>query len=83
MSENKPQDSAAMSPASDGSPCVMPCHACIYKFDLRHPTFRALGLDSARMILCEHCGNKRCPHASDHRNECTGSNDPRQAGSVY
>ena len=40
-------------------------------------------LDSAKMILCEHCGNKRCPHASDHRLECTGSNAPGQPGSVY
>ena len=23
-----------------------------------------------RMILCEVCGDKRCPHAADHRNEC-------------
>lgn len=26
-----------------------------------------------RMILCETCGDKRCPHAADHRNECTGT----------
>jgi hypothetical protein len=36
-----------------------------------------------RMILCPTCGNKRCPKASDHRNECTGSNEPGQKGSVY
>ena len=24
------------------------------------------GLSSIRMILCEHCGNKRCPHAEGH-----------------
>jgi hypothetical protein len=35
------------------------------------------------MILCPKCGNKRCPHATDHRHECTGSNDPGQVGSVY
>ncbi|MDH1177974.1 hypothetical protein N5C72_07800 [Achromobacter mucicolens] len=29
-----------------------------------------------RMILCEVCGDKRCPHAADHRNEC--SNQPKQ-----
>ena len=29
------------------------------------------------------CGNKRCPHASDHRFACTGSNEPGQAGSIY
>jgi len=36
-----------------------------------------------RMFLCAVCGNKRCPHATDHENACTGSNDPGQAGSRY
>ena len=41
-------------------------------------------LDSHQfMILCVDCGNKRCPKATDHNNECTGSNDPEQPGSVY
>ena len=35
------------------------------------------------MIVCPKCGNKRCPHASDHNYECTGSNEPGQEGSVY
>ena len=35
------------------------------------------------MILCVDCGNKRCPKANDHRNECTGSNDLGQPGSAY
>jgi hypothetical protein len=63
--------------------CGMPCHRCIVKFDLRHPAIPQLGLDSARMILCETCGFKRCPHASDHRLKCTVSNEPEQQGSVY
>jgi hypothetical protein len=36
-----------------------------------------------RMILCPTCGNKRCPKANDHRNECTHSNEPGQKGSAY
>jgi len=36
-----------------------------------------------RMIVCPDCGNKRCPKATDHKNECTGSNDPGQEGSEY
>ena len=36
-----------------------------------------------RMNLCMTCGNKRCPGAADHRNECTGSNEPGQPGSLY
>lgn len=35
------------------------------------PTF---GTRSYRMVLCGVCGNKRCPHAEDHRYACTGSN---------
>ncbi len=35
------------------------------------------------MFLCPTCGNKRCPTASDHRQGCTGSNDPGQPGSRY
>lgn len=32
---------------------------------------------------CEICGNKRCPHHSDHRLACTNSNEPGQPGSVF
>lgn len=39
--------------------------------------------DDVRMVLCPTCGNKRCPHATDHRNACTGSNEPGQPGSSY
>lgn len=35
------------------------------------------------MRLCETCGNKRCPHATDKALECTGSNEPGQKGSAY
>lgn len=35
------------------------------------------------MVLCPTCGNKRCPHATDHRNACTGGNDSDQRGSLY
>ena len=35
------------------------------------------------MFLCQICGNKRCPHGTDHRNACTGSNEPGQRGSRY
>jgi hypothetical protein len=38
---------------------------------------------STRMILCPKCGNKRCPHATDHNLECTDSNEPGQPGSRY
>lgn len=35
------------------------------------------------MIVCRDCGNKRCPKATNHDNECTGSNEPGQTGSRY
>lgn len=39
--------------------------------------------EAQRMVLCQICGNKRCPHATDHRHSCTGSNEPGQPGSTY
>lgn len=39
--------------------------------------------EGRRMVLCATCGNKRCPHATDHRNACTNSNEPGQKGSAY
>jgi hypothetical protein len=40
-------------------------------------------VECTRMVLCAVCGCKRCPHATDHRQACTDSNEPGQAGSVY
>lgn len=34
-------------------------------------------------IVCDLCGNKRCPKATDHGNACTNSNELGQAGSRY
>lgn len=42
-----------------------------------------LSIAMGRMILCSVCGNKRCPHATDHRLKCTGSNESGQVGSMY
>lgn len=33
-------------------------------------------------IVCATCGNKRCPKAQSHNNECTRSNEPGQTGSA-
>lgn len=48
------------------------CHAC-----------RPVTFSDSRLVACPECGNKRCPHANDHRNACTGSNEPGQEGSAY
>lgn len=48
------------------------CHTC-----------RPVKISDMRFVVCPDCGNKRCPHANDHRNACTGSNEPGQEGSGY
>ena len=35
------------------------------------------------MIVCPECGNKCCPHATDHNLVCAHSNEPGQPGSRY
>lgn len=54
------------------------CHKCN-----KHNTVNGLPFAMMRMIVCPQCGNKRCPKASDHQLDCTGSNEPGQSGSVY
>ncbi|HHN5906560.1 TPA: hypothetical protein ACRRD7_000593 [Enterobacter hormaechei] len=44
---------------------------------------RPVTMTDMRFVVCPDCGNKRCPHANDHRNGCTGSNEPGQEGSAY
>ena len=51
------------------------CHTC-KPIDYTKP-------DTVYMRLCPICGNKRCPKATDHNNECTNSNDTGQEGSYY
>lgn len=46
-------------------------------------TCRPVDLNDMRFVVCPDCGNKRCPRANDHRNACTGSNEPGQEGSAY
>ncbi|MFK8879632.1 MULTISPECIES: hypothetical protein [unclassified Enterobacter] len=46
-------------------------------------TCRPVTVADMRFVVCPECGNKRCPHANDHRNACTGSNEPGQEGSAY
>lgn len=46
-------------------------------------TCRPVTISDMRFVVCPECGNKRCPHANDHRHACTGSNEPGQEGSAY
>ena len=58
------------------------CYECLKDVDA-YPNFLGLKIPSTTMILCPQCGNKRCPHATDHSLPCTDSNDPGQSGSIY
>lgn len=59
-----------------------PCRRCI---DSRPNVFGISFLPNSAsiMVVCEHCGNKRCPHATWHENPCTQSNEWGQQGSDY
>lgn len=46
-------------------------------------TCRPVVWNDMRFVVCPDCGNKRCPRANDHRNACSGSNEPGQEGSAY
>ena len=58
------------------------CYECL-KDVPAFPGAKHFMASASRMILCPTCGNKRCPHATDHRLACTDSNDPNQLGSKY
>jgi hypothetical protein len=47
------------------------------------PNVRAVLEMGRSFIVCGTCGNKRCPKATDHDLDCTGSNEPEQPGSWY
>lgn len=57
------------------------CYACVGSKPASAGSWLTIGM--TRMIVCSECGNKRCPHSTDHRNACTGSNEPGQPGSRY
>jgi hypothetical protein len=58
------------------APDECPCSKCI---DARG----VMSIFNSWMVLCPTCGNKRCPHATDHDLACTNSNEPGQPGSSY
>lgn len=55
------------------APTECPCASCLTE----------AGVSAWWMIVCDECGNKRCPHGTDHRHDCTGSNEAGQAGSRH
>src|SRR3954463_1125386 len=57
-----------------------PCRACLRERDAR---IGGRPVEQMMMVVCRLCGYKRCPHATDHRNSCTNSNESGQPGSAY
>lgn len=59
-------------PSAPQEPTKCWCHTC-----------RPVTISDMRFVVCPECGSKRCPKANDHRNACSGSNEPGQDGSAY
>lgn len=58
------------------------CHRCLEGKAVCYGPYE-IAEALTRMIVCPRCGNKRCPKATDHHLDCTGSNEPGQTGSIY
>lgn len=48
-------------------PTLCNCRRCLRERDER---IHGIPAELARMVVCPTCGDKRCPHAEDHRNAC-------------
>lgn len=60
------------------------CRRCMDERDEHYYIFgQKVPKTMTMMVVCAKCGNKRCPHANDHRHACTNSNEPGQPGSAY
>ena len=57
------------------------CHRCMDAAGFEHPFRWPSNVHG--FIVCPICGNKRCPHASNHELPCTNSNERGQLGSIY
>lgn len=56
------------------------CHTCLSETYENGQTYPK---SAYTFTICTQCGNKRCPRATDHRLECTNSNEPNQPGSRF
>lgn len=63
------------------TPCE--CRACLKGKTVDLGMGFPIPVEMTQMFVCAKCGNKRCPHANDHANRCTNSNEPGQPGSAY
>jgi hypothetical protein len=83
--EDKPVGITGVFPPVKGEEALCQCAKC---FHTRHkeedyPDIWDRLTFFSRMFLCSICGNKRCPHATDHELACTHSNESGQKGSAY
>lgn len=69
---SSPDKNGDLQPPERGGTC---CRRCEDR-TLKHPWDRTF-------IVCGTCGNKRCPKATNHELDCTGSNATGQPGSDY
>lgn len=65
--------------ASEAAVCG--CMTCAKERAKDLPMLEAIMLSFR--YACETCGNKRCPHHTDHRLACTNSNATGQPGSAF
>lgn len=79
----KPTSSRTEASASETALCQS--IRCLDERDVSDGVFLSKRMPASwsRMVVCATCGNKRCPHATNHRNACTNSNESGQVGSVY
>lgn len=54
------------------------CRQCLRDRNEENPHGSGWPTELTMMIVCKTCGDKRCPAAINHRNECTGSNEPNE-----
>lgn len=67
-----------------GCLCIKCCNERLFKSPSDDDLHFAIGRTFENFrYACEICGNKRCPHHSNHELACTGSNELGQPGSVY
>jgi hypothetical protein len=83
--DGEPATPPAMNAANPTAKPKCGCTRCLNESGETVEMFAGMHVPIAgtRMVLCATCGNKRCPHAADHRHACTDSNEPGQPGSNY
>lgn len=69
--------------AADALCGCMKCTIARVREDAVAAAAAVLGMPPGFRYGCELCGNKRCPHHSDHALTCTRSNESGQPGSLF